>query len=223
MTDEDAALFAVLDQVAEEAARGADSAHDILHVRRVAATAKLIAQAEGAVLGVVVPAALLHELINFPKDHPRSKESGEVCAERAEQTLIAQGVTAPRAAAIAECIRVHSFSRGLLAQSLEAKVLQDADRLDAIGAVGVARCFATGQAMGTPFYAPEDMLCEDREPDDKRWTVDHFFRKLLRIEEGLHTPTARALAKDRAAFMRSFLNQLAQEVAAETLVSGEKR
>ena len=82
-------------------------------------------------------------------------------------------------------------------ETIEGKVLQDADRLDAIGAIGIARCFATCAEMRVPFYNPDDPFCGVREPDDKRWGLDHFYRKLLRIPDGLHTATARAIAKDR--------------------------
>jgi uncharacterized protein len=90
--------------------------------------------------------------------------------------------------------------------------LQDADRLDAIGAIGIARCFATGTTMRAAFYDVSDPFCTAREPDDKRFSVDHFFRKLLRISDTLHTPTARRLAEQRTHFMRAFLDQLGAEI-----------
>ena len=98
-------------------------------------------------------------------------------------------------------------------ETLEAKVLQDADRLDAIGAIGVARCFATCADMKRPFYDPDDPRCEHRAPDDKLWGVDHFYKKLLRLEAGMHTATARSLAAERTRFMREFLDRLADEIA----------
>ena len=97
-------------------------------------------------------------------------------------------------------------------KTLEAKVLQDADRLDAIGAIGIARCFATSADMKRPFYAPDDPFCRTRAPDDKQWGLDHFYKKLLRIGDGLHTQAARAIAGERIAFMRAFLDQLEREV-----------
>jgi uncharacterized protein len=108
---------------------------------------------------------------------------------------------------------VHSFSRGLVPDTLEGKVLQDADRLDAIGAIGIARLFATSAAMRRPFYAEEDPFARAREPDDKQFGVDHFFRKLLRIRDGLHTETARAIAAERHDFMHAYLEQLAREIS----------
>jgi uncharacterized protein len=193
-------------------AADADAAHDALHVRRVMANVRRIAPAEGADTDVAVTAALLHELFNYPKDHPDSSRSGDVCAEHALELLRAHGFDASFSERVAYCIRVHSFSRGIFPETLEARVLQDADRLDAIGAIGVARCFATTATMRRPFYAADDPFCRSRPPEDKLWAVDHFYKKLLRIGEGLHTATARALAGERLAFLRQFLDQLEREI-----------
>ncbi|MGZ3443123.1 MAG: HD domain-containing protein [Polyangia bacterium] len=191
---------------------GVEPAHDALHVARVMASARRIAEAEGADVDVCVTAALLHELFNYPKSHPDSSRSGDVCAEHALLLLAEHGFDEPFRARVAYCIRVHSFSRGIVPETLEAKVLQDADRLDAIGAIGVARLFATSADMKRPFYAPDDPFCRERAPDDKQWGIDHFYRKLLRIGEGLHTATARAIAAERDAFMRAYLAQLEREI-----------
>jgi uncharacterized protein len=204
--------FPKLRDAARAASEGADAAHDYQHVLRVAAAAHTIAIAEGADVEVAVPAALLHELFNYPKDHPESSRSGELCAERAEALLAGLAWPAARSASVGYCIRVHPFSRGIVPETLEARVLQDADRLDAIGAIGVARCFATGGAIKRPFYDPADPLCRTHEPDDQRYCVDHFYRKLLKIPEALHTASARRIAEDRAAFMRSFLAELEREI-----------
>ncbi len=194
---------------------GVEPAHDALHVERVMASARTIASAEGADVAVCETAALLHELFNYPKSHPESARSGEVCAEHARAMLREYGYDEAFVARVAYCIAVHSFSRGIVPETLEAKVLLDADRLDAIGAIGIARCFATSADMKRPFYAPDDPFCRAREPDDKQWGIDHFYRKLLRIGDGLHTATARAIAGERIAFMRSFLDQLARELPAK--------
>lgn len=201
--------------VAASRCAGNGPAHDFLHVTRVTENARRIGLAEGADLDVVVPAALLHELFNYPKGHPLSHLSGEVCAEQAAEVLRDADCPADLIAPICECIRIHAFSRGLVPETLEGKVLQDADRLDAIGAIGIARCFATCAEMGVPFYQPDDPFCEAREPDDKRWGLDHFYRKLLHVPEGLHTATARALAGARIRMMETFLAQLGHELRDE--------
>jgi uncharacterized protein len=199
-------------EIAQLACVGADPAHDFLHVLRVAASARRIGAAEGADLEVVLPAAWLHELFNYPKDHPESHRSGEVCAERARELLEREGMPPLLVEAVAYAIRLHPFSLGVVPATLEAKVLQDADRLDAIGAIGVARLFATGAAMGRPLYCADDPFCERRVPDDRRWSLDHFYRKLLVIPERLHTAAARALAEERARFLHAFLAQLSTEL-----------
>ena len=205
-------LLDILRAVARSRCEGADAAHDWLHVTRVAASARRIALAEGADVTVAVAAALLHELFNYPTGHPDSRRSGEVCAEHAAVVLREHGWDDVRAEAVCYAIRVHPFSLGVTPTTLEAKVLQDADRLDAIGAIGVARCFATCADMKRPFYDPDDPRCERREPDDKLWGIDHFYKKLLRLEAGMHTATARALAAERTGFMRAFLDRLAAEI-----------
>ena len=205
-------LLKRLREVAESRSAGTGPAHDFLHVVRVTETARGIGQDEGARLDVVVPAALLHELFNYPKGHPLSHLSGEVCAEHAADVLRQEGCPLPLIEPICDCIRVHAFSRGIVPETIEGKVLQDADRLDAIGAIGIARCFATCAEMGTPFYRPDDPFCLSREPDDKRWGLDHFYRKLLRIPDRLHTATARAIAADRLRLMEAFLTQLRREI-----------
>jgi uncharacterized protein len=208
-----------LREIARERCSEAEPAHDFQHVLRVAANARAIATAEGARVEIAVAAALLHELFNYPKDHPDSARSGDVCAEHALTLLRDEGWPDADAQAVAYCIRVHSFSRGLPAETLEAKALQDADRLDAIGAIGVARCFATCAAMKRPFYDPADPLCERRAPDDKQWGVDHFYRKLLKIPSTLNTATGRAMAAERARFMETYLAQLKAEVDASAPAS----
>jgi uncharacterized protein len=201
-----------LEAIAADAAASADPGHDILHVHRVVANAQIIGAAEGVDAEVVLPAALLHELFNYPKDHPESANSGEVCAERATDVLRDLGFGEDAIARIAYCIRVHPFSRGIVGETLEARVLQDADRLDALGAIGIARVFSTGSAMGRPFYAEHDPFCETRPPNDKAFTLDHFYRKLLKLPTTMHTATARQMAEERVGFLHVFLGQLRREI-----------
>lgn len=200
-------------EAARRATEGAGPAHDFAHVLRVVGTAEALAEKERADVELCVTAALLHELFNYPKGHPKSHLSGERCAGEALALLRAEGWRADRAEAVAYAIRVHPFSRGVVPTTLEAKILQDADRLDSIGAIGIARCFATTSEMQRPFYHPDDPFCAARAPDDKLWGIDHFYRKLLRIPDVLHTDAARALARGRVAFMRDFLVQLGREIA----------
>jgi uncharacterized protein len=208
-----------LSDLARVRCQDADPAHDFQHVLRVAANARHLATVEGARVEIAVAAALLHELFNYPKDHPDSARSGEVCAEHALSVLRDECVPDDEAEAVAYCIRVHSFSRGLKPETLEAKIVQDADRLDAIGAIGIARCFASCASMKRPFYEPADPFCQRRLPDDKQWGIDHFYRKLLKVADGLHTASARAMAAERTRFMEIYLQQLGREIDASALAS----
>lgn len=189
-----------------------DPAHDWLHVRRVVANARRLADAEGADRGVCATAALLHELFNHPKGHPESHRSGEVCAEHARALLREHGADEAFVEAVGYAIAVHPFSLGVLPTTLEARVLQDADRLDAIGAIGLARCFATCAAMRRPFYEEADPFCERRSPDDKLWGIDHVYKKLLKLRDGMHTATARALAARRNEVIARFMDDLRAEI-----------
>jgi uncharacterized protein len=198
---------------ARAACAGRGPAHDLAHVLRVARIAARLAHEVGADVEIARTAALLHELVNLPKDHPESHTSGDRCALAALDLLRRHGWAEERAAAVAACIRDHAWSKGAAPPSLEAAVLQDADRLDAIGAIGVARCFATAGELGGALVDAEDPWAERRPLDDKRFAADHFQRKLLHIGQGLHTAPARALAAERTAFLRAFLDQLAREVA----------
>jgi uncharacterized protein len=202
-----------LEKAAAERCSNHEPAHDYLHVQRVVSSARHIALAEHADAFVVTAAALLHELFNYPKGHPDSPRSGDVCAEHAAVVLRDAGCASSRIEPIVYAIRVHSFSRGIVPDTLEGRVLQDADRVDAIGAIGIARCFATCAAMERPFYEASDPFCRQRAPNDKDFGVDHFYKKLLVIPDTLHTETAKGLAAPRMRFMREYLEQLGREIA----------
>lgn len=204
--------LARLAEIARQRTPADDPAHDVAHVERVVASVRRIAAAEGAQLPIAEAAAWLHELFNYPKGHPDSPRSGEVCAGLAAEVLAAEGWPAAEIAEVAYAIRVHPFSLGIQPDTLEARILQDADRLDALGAIGLMRCFATSAKMARPFYAPRDPFCTARAPDDKAFGLDHLYTKLFRLSERLHTATARALAEERVAFLHAFVTQLAREL-----------
>ena len=201
-----------------------DPAHDLLHLERVVATAKDIAASEGADLGVVIPAAWLHDYVVVPKYDPRRSQASRLAAVEASAYLA--GIGYPSAAAcgdnaakreavldaIGHAIEAHSFSAGIAPQTLEAKVVQDADRLDGIGAIGIARCFACSGTMNRPFYSARDPFCTSREPDDARFTIDHFYRKLFKTAASMQTLAGRKEAQRRVEVMQRFLRELGQEL-----------
>lgn len=189
-----------------------DLAHDINHVLRVVETAKRLAKEEEAMLEVVVPAAYLHDCFTFAKDHPQRQQSSFFAAEKATEFLNVIGYETQYLAAIQHAIVAHSFSANVQAATIEAKVVQDADRLDALGAIGIARCFQVSAKFGRPLYSADDPFCLSREADDAVSTIDHFYSKLLKLADKMQTKSAKAAADSRIHFMRSYLQQLAKEI-----------
>lgn len=189
-----------------------DPAHDFEHIMRVYNNAKRIARIERVEPRLVLAAALLHDIISYPKSDPRSKNSSVESAAKAEQILVEYDYTKDEIKIISDAIRDHSFSRGATPQTLTGKVLQDADRLDAIGAIGIARTFSVGGAEKRHFYNSEDPFCMTHRPDDTRWTLDHFYRKLLLLEKNMNTKSARLEAKRRIKTMKQFLHELRHEI-----------
>jgi len=208
------ALWERLHAEARARAEGREPAHDFSHVERVVHHARILARAEKVDEDACAVAALLHELFTYPKGHPDSSKAGDVCAEHARALLDREHAPAALRDAVCEAIRDHAFSKGVVPEARVAQILQDADRLDALGAIGLARMWATTADMKRPFYAPRDPFCEAREPDDKAWGLDHVFKKLLRIPSLLHTKTAKELAVRRLELMALYLAELKAEITA---------
>jgi uncharacterized protein len=154
--------------------------------------------------------------VAVPKGHPDRKRASRLAAERATGWLAQEGFPEPLLAPVAHAIAAHSFSAGIEPETIEAEVVQDADRLDALGAIGIARCYATAGAMGGALVHPDDPVPSvppTRTLDDRRYATDHFFAKLLRLPTTMRTAAGRAEAERRAAVMRRFLSELAREAA----------
>jgi len=189
-----------------------DPAHDINHVLRVVKTAKALCALEQAQLAVVVPAAYLHDCFSFPKNHPDRAQSSTVAAKKAIEFLTSIGYPTAYHDAIYHAIMTHSFSANIKPETLEAKIVQDADRLDSLGAIGIARCLQVSATFGTPLYSLDDPFCEQRTPDDRSYTMDHFYVKLFKLADTMNTASARGEGQRRTQFMREYLSQLAIEV-----------
>lgn len=193
-----------------------DAAHDLAHVRRVVRAAEHLGSTEDADLRVVLPAAWLHDCVVLPKDSPDRSRASRLAADRAGAWLLAQDdVPAVLVPAIEHAIEAHSFSAGVEPQTLEAAVVQDADRLDALGAIGVARLYATAGAMGSALTHPDDPVPSTppgRALDDRRWATDHVFTKLLTLPATMRTAAGRAEAERRATFLLRFVDELRREV-----------
>lgn len=206
---------------AAERMRGADPAHDLLHVGRVVATATRLAAEESADLLIVLPAAWLHDLVDIPKDDPRRTQASRRSADAAVAFLRNAGFPADRLDDVRHAIEAHSFSAKIDPKTKEAEVVQDADRLEALGAIGIARCFATGGAMRRTFYDEADPFGADwtnpdvpprRPADDAANTLDHFWAKLFHVAETLRTPSGRREGARRAGTMRTYLMEFRREI-----------
>ncbi len=189
-----------------------DPSHDIEHTLRVLANALRIAEAEDADEDIIIPAALFHDIITYPKNDPRSVNAQEESSLLAKEIL--EGLSEfPQAkiASVTEAIRLCSFSKGVVPDQLEAKVLQDADGLEATGAISIMRTYASTGQMKRPFYHPTDPFATSRPVDAKSFPLDLFFERLLKVEERMHTPTAKSIAQRRTAFLHKFLDEFRLE------------
>ncbi|TLY01262.1 MAG: HD domain-containing protein [Thaumarchaeota archaeon] len=192
---------------------GRDSAHDFQHIKRVYKNAEVIGRREGADMKILLPAALLHDLVVYPKGSAKTSKSADDSADMAEKLLKSFRYPQDKIDKICYCIRTHSYSKRLVPATLEAKILQDADRLDALGAIGIARTFSVGGSERRSFYNPDDPFWKSsRELDDREWTLDHFRTKLLKLKDSMHTKTAKEMAQERARFMELFIKQLQKEL-----------
>ena len=189
-----------------------DTAHDFEHVMRVFKNARRICKKEKVNEKLVLSAVLLHDIVSYPKSDKRSKLSSVKSAEKSKKILKKFDYTKQEIQIISDAIRDHSFSQNKIPKTIEGKILQDADRLDALGTIGIARVFAVGGSEKRPFYNISDPFCNHRTPNDKIWTLDHFYRKLLKLESLMNTKSGKIEAKKRTKILENFLNQLKNEI-----------
>ncbi len=189
-----------------------DSAHDFDHIMRVFKNAQKICKKENTHEKLVLSAVLLHDIVSYPKSDKRSKLSSIKSAEKSKKILKKFNFTKEEIQTISDAIRDHSFSRNKIPATIEGKILQDADRLDAIGAIGIARVFAVSGSEKRPFYNVKDPFCKNRVPNDEIWALDHFYRKLFKLESLMNTKSGKIEAKKRTKVLKDFLNELKKEI-----------
>ncbi len=193
---------------------GDSSGHDWWHICRVWQTAKTIGQAEGADLAVVELAALVHDIADW-KFHGGDETLGP---RRAAEWLAGLGLEQSTIDHVSQIVAGVSFKGAGVPtpmRSLEGRVVQDADRLDAIGAIGIARAFAYGGHAGRAIYDPdhpsESHASFDAYKRGTGATINHFHEKLLLLKDRMQTATGRRLAAERHAFMEQFLARFDDE------------
>lgn len=190
----------------------ADPAHDLSHIKRVVNSAVYLSDIEGCDKTVTVPSAWLHDCVQVPKNSPQRSQVSRLAADEAVRFLSTLAYPESLLPAVHHAVSAHSYSAAIPVETTEAGVVQDADRLDALGAIGISRCLLTGGALGSDVYHPDDPFCENREPDDRAYMVDHFYGKLFKLPATMQTEAGRAEAERRVHMMRSFLTELGREV-----------
>nr|WP_304655733.1 HD domain-containing protein [Neorhizobium galegae] len=194
------------------ATEGDDGSHDIAHILRVFRNAMRIHAKEGGDGQVLAAAVLLHDCVSVEKNSPLRAQASWLAAEKASVILADLGWDKADIGAVVHAVTAHSFSANITPETLEAKILQDADRLDAIGMVGAARCFYIAGRMGSGLYDPADPLAKDRPLDDKAFAIDHFEVKLFKLADGFQTAAGRAFATERHARLKQVLDLFIDEI-----------
>lgn len=201
-----------------------DAAHDISHFRRVWATAQRLAEESDADRLVILTACYFHDIVSLAKNHPERSRSSAMAAEQTLTILQSDFPDFPpeRYAAVLHAIEAHSFSAGMAPRSEEAKIVQDADRLEALGAIGLARVFAVSGALNNILFDADDPFADRRELDDKKYALDHFQCKLLRLPETMQTEKGRAMALHNARFLVQYMAKLSAELRGDSMSLDDK-
>jgi uncharacterized protein len=212
--DRDPGLASLLADVRGRLAADTDPGHDLAHCLRVALwTVRLGADVVDP--RCAIAAALLHDVVNLPKDSPERTDASRRSAEVARALLPQHGFGPKQVDAIAEAILVHSYSLGRIPRTPLGEALQDADRLEAVGALGILRTASCGARMGASYFDGDDPWARERPLDDRAFTVDHFFRKLLHLGSTMRTRGGRQECLRRSEHMVAFLRQLGSEIGSD--------
>lgn len=189
-----------------------DGAHDLSHLQRVWHNARTLHAEEGGDLEVLLAAVLLHDCVAVEKNSPLRSQASRLAAEKASVVLTDMDWPSAKIGAVAHAIEAHSFSANIAPTSLEAKIMQDADRIDSLGMLGVARTFYIAGRMGSALYDPQDPEAKARNYDDKRFCLDHFQTKLLHLADGFQTITGQQLARVRHERLKDFMTLFKEEI-----------
>lgn len=192
----------------------ADAAHDATHFRRVWQTAQHLLAGQHADERVILAACYFHDIVSLPKNHPERQMASRMAAQKAREILSVDFPDFPAGCYddVMHAIEAHSFSAGIPPRTLEAKIVQDADRLEALGAIGLARVFAVSGALGVALFDGNDPFADARDLNDKQYALDHFRTKLLSLPQTMQTEKGRELACHNANYLVQFMAKLASEL-----------
>ncbi len=191
-----------------------DYSHDLSHFQRVWRTAQQLIAEESRKVNqlVVLTACYFHDIVTLPKNHPDRSKTSQMAAVKTEEILKEMAFPEELIEAVCHGVEAHSFSANIPTRTAEAEIVQDADRMESLGAIGLARTFYTGGRMGSQLFHSQDPWAENRELDDRVFCVDHFFCKLLSLGETMKTDPGRKLAGKHTAYLQGFIDKLKEEL-----------
>ncbi len=193
-----------------------DPAHDFNHALNVMRNAEAIGEAEEADPDITVPAALFHDIVHYLPNDDRSDRAPQLSATFAEGVLrTLDDYPAGKVPAVREAILSHSAWLPFETASLEAKVVRDADLLEATGALALMRTFACAGVMNLALYSPDDPLCASRTPNRLQFALDYASTRMVEVPARQQTETARRMADERDQFLAFFLVQIRAELGLE--------
>ena len=200
-------------QIAKKELKDNDKSHDIYHALRVLKNVELISKTENCDLDILIPAALFHDVICYPKDSINSKFSSCESADKAVEILRGlEKYPKEKLKYVHNSIKECSFKGKIKPNLIESKILQDADRLEATGTIAIMRAFASAGSMGSYLYNFEDPFCEKRKPDSLNYALDLFFNRLLIVKDKMNTETAKIIAEKRTEIILKFINSFKEEI-----------
>lgn len=189
-----------------------DASHDLNHFRRVYKIALEIAKNYDVDELVLLASAYFHDIVGFKKNDPKRSQASYYASLKAEVILKELKFPDEKIEAVKHCILAHSYSANIKPDTLEAKIIQDSDRMEAIGAIGLARVFYVSGQMNSKLFDSNDPFAENRELNDKKYAVDHFYTKLLKLEKTMQTEGGKVIAQKRTQVLRVFLENLKSEL-----------
>lgn len=188
-------------------------AHDWFHVQRVRTNAEeLVAEYSTADITIVQLAALLHDIGRLKEEEGDVEDHAEWGAKESEKLLHEHGASDETSKAVAHCVRAHRYSTETIPETIEAKIVSDADNLDALGAVGLARCFAYGGEIGSPIHDPS-LLPDADDTVAGETQFNHIHKKLLDLPNRMYTDAGKDLADERASYIQRFIQRFEKEIA----------
>ena len=196
----------------EKIYRKNDPAHDFEHIMRVYKNAEKICKNEKANKKLVLISVLLHDIVKLKNSHSKFRSSSDASVHKSLKILKKLKLSNKEIDIVIEAIYNHSFTKKKISNTIEGQILQDSDRLDALGSIGIARVFAVSGFKNRPFYNPNDPFSKKRKFNDKKWALDHFFKKLLILEKKMNTKSGKIEAKRRTKILKKFLDNLKQEI-----------